>query len=87
MGYRLKYTRKAEKDARKLEQAGLDKKAKELLKIIRDNPFENPPPYEKLIGDLKGLYSKRINIQHRIVYEVLKEEKEVVILRMWSHCE
>lgn len=87
MGYRLKYTRKAEKDARKLEQAGLDKKAKELLKIIRDNPFENPPPYEKIIGDLKGLCSRRINIQHRIVYEVLREEKEVVILRMWSHYE
>ncbi len=87
MGYRLKYTKKAGKDARKLEQAGLDKKAKELLKIIKDYPFQNPPPYEKLVGDLKGMYSRRINIQHRIVYEVLRDEKEIVILRMWSHYE
>lgn len=87
MGYRLKYTKKAYKDARKLEQAGLDKRAKELLKIIKANPFQSPPPYEKLVGDLKGMYSRRINIQHRMVYEVLRDEKEVVILRMWSHYE
>lgn len=72
MEFRLKLTKRAGKDAKKLEEVGLDKKAKELLKIIRENPFQNPPPYEKLIGDLKGLYSKRINIQHRIVYAVVE---------------
>lgn len=87
MGYRLKLTKRAAKDARKLEQSGLDKKAKKLLKIIKNNPFQNPPPYEKLIGDLKGMYSRRINIQHRIVYEVFKEEKQVIVLSMWSHYE
>lgn len=87
MGYRLRYTRRANNDARKLEKSGLDKRAKELLKIIRDNPFQSPPPYEKLIGDLKGMYSRRINIQHRMVYTVLKEEKEIMILSMWSHYE
>lgn len=87
MGYRLRLTKAAIKDARKLELAGLDIKAKELLKIIKENPFQSPPPYEKLIGDLKGMYSRRINIQHRMVYEVFKEDKEIVILRMWSHYE
>ena len=87
MGYQLKLTKRAAKDAKKLEQAELDEKAKKLLKIIKDNPFQNPPPYEKLIGDIKGMYSRRINIQHRIVYEVLKEDKKIIILRMWSHYE
>lgn len=87
MGFRLKLTKRAGKDAKKLEEVGLDKKAKELLKIIRENPFQNPPPYEKLIGDLKGLYSRRINIQHRIVYAVVKEDKVVKILSMYSHYE
>ena len=87
MGYRIKLTKRAAKDARKLQQTGLDKKTKELLKVIKDNPFQNHPPYGKLIGDLKGMYSRRINIQHRIVYEVLKEEKEIIILAMWSHYE
>ena len=87
MGFRLKLTNRAGKDAKKLEQIGLDKKAKELLKIIRENPFQNPPPYEKLIGDLKGMYSRRINIQHRIVYAVAKEDKVIKILSMYSHYE
>lgn len=87
MGYRLRFTKKAMKDAKKLELAGLDTKAKELLTIIKKNPFENPPPYEKLIGDLKGMYSRRINIQHRMVYEVFIKDKEIIILRMWSHYE
>lgn len=87
MGYRIRLTKTSVKDAKKLELAGLDTKAKELLKIIQENPFQNPPPYEKLIGDLKGMYSRRINIQHRMVYEVLKEDKEIIILRMWSHYE
>ena len=87
MGFRLKLTKRAGKDAKKLEEVGLDKKARDLLKIIRGNPFQNPPPYEKLIGDLKGLYSRRINIQHRIVYAVEKEDKVVKILSMYSHYE
>lgn len=89
MGFRLVYTKKAEKDAKNLERAGLHlkEKAKELLKIIRENPFQEPPPYEKLVGDLKGMYLRRINIQHRIVYDVIKEEKVVKILSMYSHYE
>jgi toxin YoeB len=87
MGYKLIYTKHAEKDARKLEQAKLDKKAKELLKIIKENPYINPPPYEKLVGDLKGVYSRRINIQHRLIYEVLEEEQLIKVIRMWTHYE
>ncbi len=87
MGFRLKLTKRAANDAKKLEKLGLDKKAKELLKIIRENPFQNPPPYEKLIGDLKGMYSRRVNIQHRIVYVVVQEDKVVKILSMYSHYE
>lgn len=87
MGYIIKLTKQAQKDAKKLEACGLDKKAKKLLKIMKENPYENPPPYEKLIGNLKGAYSRRINIQHRIVYEVLEEENVVKILRMWTHYE
>lgn len=89
MGFRLVYTKQAEKDAKRLEKTSpqLKKKAINLLKIIRENPFQNPPPYEKLIGDLKGMYSRRINIQHRIVYDVLKDEKVVKILSMYTHYE
>jgi len=87
MGYRIVFTKRATKDAEKLEQAKLDKKAKELLKIIRNNPYQNPPPYEKLVGDLYGSYSRRINIQHRIVYDVIEDEKVVKILKMWTHYE
>ena len=85
MGYIIVITKQAQKDAKKLESYGLDKKAKELLKIIKENPYQIPPPYEKLIGDLKGFYSRRINIKHRIIYEVYEEENTIKILRMWTY--
>jgi len=85
MGYIIVITKQAQKDAKKLESCGLDKKAKELLKIIKENPYQTPPPYEKLIGDLKGFYSRRINIKHRIIYEVYEKENTIKILRMWTH--
>jgi len=87
MAFRLALTRQAEKDAKKLESCGLDRKAKNLLKIIRENPYQNPPPYEKLTGDLKGSYSRRINIEHRLIYEILEELKTIKILNMWTHYE
>ena len=87
MAFRLALTRQAEKDAKKLESCGLDRKAKNLLKIIRENPYQNPPPYEKLTGDLKGSYSRRINIAHRLIYEILEELKTIKILNMWTHYE
>jgi Txe/YoeB family toxin of toxin-antitoxin system len=79
------FTKQAQKDAQKL--AALKGKAQELLAVIKDNPFQNPPPYEKLVGDLSGAYLRRINIQHRLVYEVLPEQQVVKVLRMWSHYE
>ena len=85
MGYIIVITKQAQKDAKKLEPCGLDKKAKELLKIIKENPYQTPPPYEKLIGDLKGFYSRRINIKHRIIYNVYEKENTIKILRMWTH--
>ena len=85
MGYIIKYSNDALKDAKKLEACGLDKKAKELLTIIKENPYS--PPCEKLKGDLKGKLSRRINIQHRIVYQVLEEERIVKVYRMWTHYE
>lgn len=87
MTWKIVYTKHALKDAKKLSSSGLKDKALCLLEIIKDNPFQNPPPYEKLVGDLAGSYSRRINIQHRIVYQVLKEQKTVKILRMWTHYE
>lgn len=81
------YVKHAQKDAQKLAASGLKTKAQALLAIIKENPFQNPPPYEKLVGDLSGAYSRRINIQHRLVYEVLQEQRIVKILRMWSHYE
>ncbi|WP_458699863.1 Txe/YoeB family addiction module toxin [Sulfurospirillum sp. 1307] len=83
--YKILYSKLALKDAKKLTSANLDKKAKELIEIIRKDPFKNPPPYEKLVGNLNGSYSRRINIQHRLVYEVRENEKKVRISRMWSH--
>jgi len=85
MGYIIVLTKQAHKDAKKLESCSLDKKAKDLLKIMKENPYKNPPPYEKLIGDLKGFYSRRINIKHRIIYEVYEKENTIKILRMWTH--
>ena len=81
------FTKQAQKDARKIEQAGLQVKVQHLLDILEANPFQNPPPYEKLVGDLDGAYSRRINIQHRLVYQVLEEQQIVKIIRMWTHYE
>jgi Txe/YoeB family toxin of toxin-antitoxin system len=83
----LIYTAQARKDAKKLANAGLKEKALVLLKLIETNPYQNPPPYEKLVGDLSRAYSRRINIQHRLVYEVLDDQHTVKILRMWTHYE
>ncbi len=83
--YQLLYTKAALKDAKNLKSAGLKDKALQLLELIAENPFQNPPPYEKLIGDLTGAYSRRINIQHRLVYQVLEDEKIVKVLRLWTH--
>ncbi|ERI51143.1 Txe/YoeB family addiction module toxin [Pseudomonas sp. NPDC077649] len=87
MTWQLVYTKQAQKDAQKLAAAGLKDKAKALLEVVRENPFQNPPPYEKLVGDLAGAYSRRINIQHRLVYQVLQDEQTVKVLRLWSHYE
>ena len=81
------YAKHAIKDAKKLAEAGLKGKALELLEVLAVDPFQNPPSYEKLVGDLDGAYSRRINIQHRLVYEVFKKERIVRVLRMWSHYE
>ncbi|MBU2760265.1 Txe/YoeB family addiction module toxin [Acidithiobacillus sulfurivorans] len=87
MRWQLLYTKHAQKDAKKLTASGLKEKAVNLLKVLEENPYQNPPPYEKLVGDLAGAYSRRINIQHRIVYEVLEQEHIVKILRLWTHYE
>lgn len=81
------FSKHAQKDAKKLAAAGLKSKAQDLLAILANDPFQKPPPYEKLVGDLAGAYSRRINIQHRLVYEVFAEERVVRVLRMWSHYE
>ncbi len=85
MSWRLLFTKQAQKDAHKLAAAGLKPKAERLLSVLQENPFQTPPPYEKLIGDLSGAYSRRINIQHRLVYQVLAEERTVKVLRLWTH--
>ncbi len=87
MSWQLVFSKHAQKDAKKLAAAGLKLKAQDLLAILADDPFHKPPPYEKLVGDLAGAYSRRINIQHRLVYEVFAEERVVRVLRMWSHYE
>ena len=87
MSWRLVYTKQAQKDAKKLVAAGLKEKARRLLAVLERNPFQTPPPYEKLVGDLAGAYSRRINIQHRLVYQVVEHEKTVKVLRMWTHYE
>ena len=83
--WQLYYTKQAQKDARKLASSGLKNKAQELLVIVQADPYQNPSPYEKLAGDLSGAYSRRINIQHRLVYQVLEKEKSIKVLRLWSH--
>lgn len=87
MSWKLVYAKQALKDAKKLSAAGLKERAQELLALLARDPFQTPPPYEKLVGDLTGAYSRRINIQHRIVYQVFKREKTVRVLRMWTHYE
>jgi toxin YoeB len=87
VSWEVVYAKQAMKDAKKLAASGLRPKAQELLAALADDPFQNPPPFEKLVGDLAGAYSRRINIQHRIVYEVFAEEKTVRVLRMWTHYE
>ena len=85
--WRIVFTKQAQKDAKKLAAAGLRPKAEKLFDILRENPYQTPPPFEKLLGDLSGAYSRRINIQHRLVYQVLAEEKVVKVIRMWTHYE
>ncbi len=87
MSWQLVYTRQAQKDAQQLASAGLKAKAQALLAILAEQPSQNPPPYEKLIGDLSGAYSRRINIQHRLVYQVFETDAVVKVIRMWSHYE
>lgn len=87
MSWTLVFARHAQKDAQTLAVSGLKTKAQELLAVVRQNRFQNPPPYEKLVGDLARTYSRRINIQHRLVYEVFEAQKDVKVLRMWSHYE
>jgi len=87
VSWQLVYAKQALKDAKKLAASGLKSKAQDLLAVVALDPFQNPPPYEKLVGDLAGAYSRRINIQHRLVYEVFTEERRVRVLRMWSHYE
>jgi toxin YoeB len=81
------YTRQAQKDARKIAAAGLRQKTENLLQVLTNNPYQSPPPYEKLVGDLSGAYSRHINIQHRLVYQILEDIKTVKIIRMWTHYE
>lgn len=85
--WKLVFTSHAQKDAKKISASGLKDKTQTLLDVLASNPFQNPPPYVKLVGDLAGAYSRRINIQHRLVYQVLEAEKTVKVLRMWSHYE
>ena len=85
--YQLKYSTKIVNDIKNIKTAKLDKKVKMLLDIIKNNPYQNPPPYEKLVGDLKGFYFRRINLQHRLVYQVFEKEKIIRVLSVWSHYE
>ena len=87
MTWSVVFTKQAQKDAKKLASSGLKNKAKALLEIIQEDPFHTPPPFEKLVGDLAGAYSRRINIQHRIVYQVLVESNTIKVLRLWTHYE
>lgn len=83
--YKIVYRKQATKDIQKIKQEGLSEKVKSLIEIIKNNPFQVPPPYEKLVGDLNGAYSRRINIQHRLVYQIYESQKIIKIIRMWTH--
>ena len=85
--WRVVFTKQAQKDAKKLSSAGLRSKAENLIEVLRENPYQTPPPFEKLLGDLSGAISRRINIQHRIVYQIHDDEKVVKVIRMWTHYE
>jgi len=85
--WQLVYTSQARKDARKLSSSGLKEKAQEILDILSEDPYRSPPPFEKLVGDLAGAFSRRINIQHRVVYQVVEDERVVKVIRMWTHYE
>jgi Txe/YoeB family toxin of toxin-antitoxin system len=85
--WQLVFTNQAQKDAKKLSLSGLRPKAERILDILKENPYQNPPPFEKLVGDLSGAYSRRVNIQHRLVYQVLDDTRTVKVIRMWSHYE
>jgi len=85
--WEIYFTKQAQKDARKISQAGLKPRVVELLKLLAENPFQNPPPYEKLVGDLTGANSRRITIQHRLIYQIYSENKKIKVLRMWTHYE
>ena len=85
--YKLVFTKQAQKDAKKISKSGLRTKVEEILNILREDPYKKPPPFEKLIGDLSGTYSRRINIRHRIVYQIYDKEKIVKVIRMWTHYE
>ncbi|MCF7870875.1 MAG: Txe/YoeB family addiction module toxin [Candidatus Omnitrophica bacterium] len=87
MSWKLVYTKQAQKDAKKLSAAGLRPKAEAILKILKKNPHQKHPPFERLIGDLEGAYSRRINIQHRVVYQIIKKHKTIKIIRLWTHYE
>ena len=87
MTWEIVYTKQAQKDAKKLASSGLKSKAKKLLYIIQKDPYQNPPPYEKLVGDLSGAYSRRINIQHRLVYQIYEKKQTIKVIRLWTHYE
>jgi len=87
VSWRIVFTKQAQKDAKKLSASGLRQKAETLIQILRENPYKTPPPFEKLVGDLTGAYSRRINIQHRLVYQILDSEQVIKILRLWTHYE
>jgi Txe/YoeB family toxin of toxin-antitoxin system len=87
VSWRLVFTKQAQKDAKKIVHSGLKPHAERLLELLKENPYKNPPPYEKLIGDLSGAYSRRINIQHRLVYQVMEDIRTVKVIRMWTHYE
>ena len=87
MSWRLVFTKQAQKDAKKIAKSGLKPQANRLLDLLKEDPYRNPPPYEKLVGDLSGAYSRRINIQHRLIYQILRDISTVKIIRMWTHYE